>query len=185
MVNRIRSHFAHNVVGYIALTVALSGTAYAAGFTGADIKDGTITGADIKNNTIRGVDVRKEAVQRSNIKTAVLPSIRVTPFDPGEHAVAPSLTELGAVTLDGPNQRYLVIANFATTGDVGPFDCELGTETDKELLHVTAPGSQTMVLAVSTPTEGAVAARLKCALSTAKRTNLVHPTLTALRVSTE
>jgi hypothetical protein len=49
MLPRLRSHVRHNVVGYIALFVALSGTAYAAKpmITGADIENGSITDADI------------------------------------------------------------------------------------------------------------------------------------------
>jgi hypothetical protein len=49
MLSKFRSHVRHNVVGYIAVFIALSGTAYAAKpmITGADIENGSITDADI------------------------------------------------------------------------------------------------------------------------------------------
>ena len=49
MLSRFRSRVRNNVVGYVAVFIALSGTAYAAKpmITGADISDGSITDADI------------------------------------------------------------------------------------------------------------------------------------------
>src|SRR3954453_7743958 len=49
MLSKFRSHVRNNVVGYIAVFIALSGTAYAAKpmITGADIENGTITDTDI------------------------------------------------------------------------------------------------------------------------------------------
>ena len=54
MLSRLRSHVRHNVVGYIALFIALSGTAYAAKplITGADVQDESLTGADIANGSL-------------------------------------------------------------------------------------------------------------------------------------
>ena len=46
---KLSSHFRHNLVGYVAVFIALSGTAYAARpmVTGADIENGSITDTDI------------------------------------------------------------------------------------------------------------------------------------------
>jgi hypothetical protein len=48
-VSKLGSHVRHNVVAYLALFVALGGTAVAAKplLTGADIQDGSLTDADI------------------------------------------------------------------------------------------------------------------------------------------
>jgi len=47
------------VVAYLALFVALGGSAYAAAtITGRDVVDRSLTGADIRNGTVRSVDVR-------------------------------------------------------------------------------------------------------------------------------
>jgi hypothetical protein len=49
MLFKLLRHVRRNVVGYIALFVALGGTAVAAKplITGANVQDGSITGADI------------------------------------------------------------------------------------------------------------------------------------------
>jgi uncharacterized protein YjbI with pentapeptide repeats len=59
MLSRLRDHVRHNVVGYIAVFIALSGTAYAAKplITGADVQDGSLTGADVQNDSLKGDDV--------------------------------------------------------------------------------------------------------------------------------
>jgi hypothetical protein len=57
----IRNHLRSNVVGYVALFVALSGTAMASHPGGAD----TISAADIINNEIRTEDIKD-----ANVTTA-------------------------------------------------------------------------------------------------------------------
>lgn len=56
---KLSSHVRHNVVGYIAVFIALSGTAYAARplLTGADVQDESLTGADVQNDSLKGADV--------------------------------------------------------------------------------------------------------------------------------
>jgi uncharacterized protein YjbI with pentapeptide repeats len=47
------------VVAYLALFVALGGTAYAAAtITGADVVNGSLTGADLRNGSVRSADVK-------------------------------------------------------------------------------------------------------------------------------
>ena len=48
MLGKLRSHLGHNAVAYVALFVALGGSAYAANeWSGANIQDETLTGADV------------------------------------------------------------------------------------------------------------------------------------------
>ena len=57
---KLPSHIRHNLVAYIALFVAMGGTAMAAKplLTGADIQDGSLTGADVSDeSTLKGVDI--------------------------------------------------------------------------------------------------------------------------------
>lgn len=76
MLKRVGSHFLHNVVAYLALFVALSGTAYAAAkFTGADIIDESLTGADILNGSLGGADTGVVAAFGSNNATNPLPHV--------------------------------------------------------------------------------------------------------------
>jgi hypothetical protein len=58
MSTRIRHHFRSNVVGYAAVFIALSGTAWAAATIGpGDIKDNAVRSRHILNNAVRSVDV--------------------------------------------------------------------------------------------------------------------------------
>jgi hypothetical protein len=53
MLTKLFSHARHNVVAYLALFVALGGTAYAAAkFTGADVVDNSLTGADVLESSL-------------------------------------------------------------------------------------------------------------------------------------
>ena len=56
----LKPHLNHTtVVAYLALFVALGGTAYAAAtITGADVVNGSLTGADLRNGSVRTADVR-------------------------------------------------------------------------------------------------------------------------------
>jgi hypothetical protein len=48
MLGKLRSHLGHNAVAYVALFVALGGSAYAANeWSGTNIQDETLTGADV------------------------------------------------------------------------------------------------------------------------------------------
>jgi hypothetical protein len=168
VISRVHTHFAHNVVGYLALFVALSGSAYAVG---------TVTSADIRNRTIKAVDIRP----------GTLPSIRSS-LNPGEYATKDDMTEVSSLTLDKGSRRYLVIANFSTTGDVTPFECQLTAGGFSNDARVTGQGSQTMVLVVSASSEVLstdLVARLSCADHNAGRqTNPVNRTMVAVRVKT-
>lgn len=59
MFSQLNGHMRHNVVAYVALFFALSGTAIAAKplVTGADVQDGSLTGADVQNDSLTGDDV--------------------------------------------------------------------------------------------------------------------------------
>jgi len=55
MLGLIRRHIASNIVGYLALVIATSGTAYAASITGADVVNDSLTGRDIREPTLAQV----------------------------------------------------------------------------------------------------------------------------------
>ena len=64
----IRQHISSNVVGYVALFVALSGTAYAANTVGSsDIIDGSILSQDIKNGEVKNPDLGADSVGTGKI----------------------------------------------------------------------------------------------------------------------
>jgi hypothetical protein len=82
---RVLSHLRHNVVGYVALFIAVSMTplpSYAAGLIGtADIKDGAVTTAKLHSNAVKSgkitdgqvkkVDIAAGARGYTSIKTVV------------------------------------------------------------------------------------------------------------------
>jgi hypothetical protein len=63
MGEKIRSHIRSNVIGYVALFVALSGTAYATHPGGAN----TISSGDIINNEVRSADIGTSQVLTADI----------------------------------------------------------------------------------------------------------------------
>src|SRR4051794_28043813 len=82
MLAKLLSHARHNVVAYLALFVALGGTAVAAKpmLTGADIQDGTINSADLRDRdsttyggpSIQGIDVEANSLTGAEIDEASL-----------------------------------------------------------------------------------------------------------------
>jgi len=66
MRSMLGSHLRRHVVAYLALFVALGGTAVAAKpmVTGADIQDGSLTGADVENDSLTGADILESSLAR-------------------------------------------------------------------------------------------------------------------------
>ena len=82
MLAKLLSHARHNIVGYLALFVALGGTAMAAKpmLTGADIQDGTINSADLRDRgaagypgpSIQGIDLEANTLTGAEILESTL-----------------------------------------------------------------------------------------------------------------
>jgi hypothetical protein len=82
MLAKLLSHARHNFVGYLALFVALGGTAMAAKpmFTGADVQDGTINSADLRDRgstaypgpSIQGTDLEANTLTGAEIAESTL-----------------------------------------------------------------------------------------------------------------
>ena len=82
MLAKLLSHARHNVVAYLALFIALGGTAVAAKpmLTGADIQDGTINSADLRDRdsttyggpSIQAIDVEANSLTGAEINEASL-----------------------------------------------------------------------------------------------------------------
>src|SRR3954451_10084949 len=69
MVRTLVRHIAANLIAYLALFVAMSGTATAATvmWTGANITDGTLTGADVQDGTLSGSDVQNGSISSADL----------------------------------------------------------------------------------------------------------------------
>ena len=69
MLSRTRRPGHATVVAYLALFVALSGSAYAAAtISGADIRNNSVTGADIRQNSLTGDDVRQNSITGEDVR---------------------------------------------------------------------------------------------------------------------
>lgn len=61
------------ILSFLALLVAMGGTAYAAGLIGSDdIADNSIRGKDVRNGTVRSKDVRDETLRSKDVRDGTL-----------------------------------------------------------------------------------------------------------------
>ena len=69
IIRRAARHLAGNAVAYLALFVALGGTAMAAGpvIRGRDVVDGSLTGKDVRNRSLTGKDVRDGSLKGADV----------------------------------------------------------------------------------------------------------------------
>lgn len=75
-----------NVVGTLALFVALGGSSYAAvSIKGSDVRNGSLTGTDIKNGSIKSRDVDNGSLTGSDLKNG---SVTGSDIDDGSLAAA-------------------------------------------------------------------------------------------------
>ena len=81
------------VVSFLALFVALGGSAYALTITGANIRNGTVRGADVKNYSLTGKDIKKDSLGRVPIKEERLDASKL-----GKVKAAGNADSLGGVT---------------------------------------------------------------------------------------
>ena len=72
MRGRVSGHIRSNLVGYIALFVALSGTAVAAG-----IQKGTVTSRAIRDNSVKGVDIRANTIEAGDIGNGAITGLQI------------------------------------------------------------------------------------------------------------
>jgi hypothetical protein len=107
------------VVAYLALFVALGGSAYAAAtINSADVVNGSLTGADLRNGTVRSADVKGVTGED------------LGPGDPWRlrspnRRFSVSVNNAG-VTLDGPNSSVVVGSTGVDIESAGNTDISAG-----------------------------------------------------------
>ena len=123
---KLSSHLRHNLVGYVAVFIALSGTAYAARpmITGADIENGSITDTDINAANKDG------AAATPSLRTLGTGARQAMPGNatPGG---SPSGSAGGDLTGTYPNPS--IAANAVDSGKVSD-DSLTGTDVDESSL---------------------------------------------------
>jgi hypothetical protein len=131
---RIREHIRSNLVGYVAVFIALSGTAYAIDgplpgqnqVGSGDIINGEVQTADIKDANLTTADIRANAVTTGKIadgdvRTADVLDNNLTGADINEA----SLFGVDADTLDGKDST-----EFAPSGQVASDQVEVAVASD-------------------------------------------------------
>lgn len=124
-----------NVVGTLALFVALGGTGYAAITIGSQqIKDNSVRSRDIRNNDVRGKDIRKGTIAGSDVGRNRLGGRAVKESSLGTVPRAADAAALGGVTADQlrvrcPADTFLAGAGCVERAQRGPssFDAALST----------------------------------------------------------
>ena len=99
-----------NLVSTLALVIALSGGAYAAGLVGtADLKDGAVTTPKIHREAVTGTRLAPGVVDRIN--QAALPPTAVEVADSAIQQVGSSFTDVATLVLPTPGS-YLVTGSL-------------------------------------------------------------------------
>ena len=78
MVKRLRTHLRHNVVGYLALFVALGGTSYAA----VSLPRDSVGAREIKKDAVSSSEVKDRALRARDFKAGQLPRGPIGPPGP-------------------------------------------------------------------------------------------------------
>jgi len=83
MAGRISEHLRSNLVGYLALFVALSGTAYAAATVDSgNVVNDSLKSADLKNEkAVRSADVKADSLKGTDVDEASLEGVDAATFD--------------------------------------------------------------------------------------------------------
>ena len=83
MTGRFGDHLRANLVGYVALLVALSGTAYAAATVGSgDVINDSLKSVDLKNaKAVKSADVRDDALLGADVDETSLEGVDAATFD--------------------------------------------------------------------------------------------------------
>lgn len=128
---RAREHLRSHIIGYVALFIALAGTASALPgkntVDSGDIRNGQVKTADIRNDNVRGADIRTGAVGSSDVTNGAL-----TGVDVAENGLTGSdinESTLGGIDADTFDGRALCNANFRISVDPLTIEDNYKTET--------------------------------------------------------
>jgi hypothetical protein len=161
MVRRVTAYLRSNLLGALALFVALGGTSYAAvsNITSGQIKDNTIQGKDIRNGTIRSADVGDHSLLRKDFRRGQVPAgkngselgwARVRPDGTIASSSSPSVVAKLPHLTPG---TYCFATNFTPHAFNATIDSSAGDSRDRvggtvdaaTVFTVCPPGSTTVV----------------------------------------
>jgi hypothetical protein len=140
MLSKIGAHLQVNVIGYLALFVALSGTAWAVANIGSEqVIDNSLRSVDLKNNAgVRSVDVVDDTATRGGLHASDLAAEAVTLEEIAADAVGFSEIDAAAFNADIAEQGGVFgIPNDAVQG----FEVQDGTLTGADIDESTLTGT--------------------------------------------
>lgn len=123
MPGRIRKHVRTNLIGYAALFVALSGTAYAAATIGArDIKTDAVRSRHIKTDAVRSGEIKADQVRSAEVANGSLVDddlgrVATGSFDLGS-LPAESCTGAAIVSIPGADGDDLLLVVPTDNGSI-------------------------------------------------------------------
>lgn len=127
MLNTLRAHLAGNIVGYVALFFALSGSAYAV----AALAPNSVGSPQIKNKTILRADLAPSAVTKANGKW--IPGPKFTEGASG--------TPLLKIKLDPGS--YVILGKFTiVVNDARSYDCTLSAGAGIDKAHISSAANE-------------------------------------------
>ncbi len=96
--NGLGAHIRNNAIGYLALFVALSGSAYAAGLANNSVKsrhivNGQVKSPDVKNNGLTGVDIDENTLNLPAADTGAQILAKLLDVDGPESALEADLID--------------------------------------------------------------------------------------------
>ena len=126
MPSRIGNHVRSNVVGYLALVIALSGTAYAANKVGSsDIKTGAVKSKQIGDDKVKSKDIKDEGgVKSQDVKDGSLLGEDIDEDSLG--TVPRAATADAAASLDGFDPSTLLEGDGVYDATTGSIDVDTG-----------------------------------------------------------
>jgi hypothetical protein len=161
MGERIWRHLARNAIPYLALFVALSGSAFAAVKVGsAQVADNSLRGVDIRNRSVTGADIARRTLQANHFRPGVLRAGAQGPAGPKGDA--------GPAGARGPS-----FSDGRQVGNVNDIACDTFVVVGSQSLTVAEPsriwthGQGTLRDEGSAATEFALFLRLRDAADTA------------------
>jgi hypothetical protein len=161
MLDRIGRHLARHAIAYLALFVALTGSAYAAVKVGsAQVADNSLRGVDIRNRSVTGADIARRTLRANHFRPGVL---RV-----GVQGPAGPKGDPGTAGARGPS-----FSDGRQVANVQNIPCDAEVVLGSQTLTVTEPsriwthGQGTLLDDGSAATEFALFLRLRSAADTA------------------
>lgn len=165
MLGKGLAHFRSNVVGYLALFVALCGTSYAAtnlpqnSVGTPQLRDGAVTGPKVKAHSLTAKDFRQGQLPAGKRGPQGVPGTHGAqgpPGPPGPQGIPGSARAYGQVTLDGAGNYMLVPGT--TKGVVGLTQGEGGNSAACIQLDPSIDAAAAVVIATPNHRSGSNAA---------------------------